>query len=1303
MPIFTVYDGSDVTKIATALLAPSAGITIGNVSLNASGAEAVDLYDGSLTALGIGPGLLLTSGTTPGTSNTIGWFGQDNSGISGFANGDPSIDAVVNTVFQTQSYDATTLSFDFVAADPGATSISFDVVFGSDEYPEWVDQFVDCAVVMVNGVNYALFNHDPSHPLSVVSANLAAGYFQDNASKVLPIEYDGVSHVLKIVAPISSGVTNHIKIGIADTGDHIYDSGLFLANLSAGNIPGSGVVVTAPTPCTDGSDSVGGTAKDEYFALLGGDDTCYAGGGDDIVDAGSGNDVVYGGSGTDQLKGGAGNDSLDGGDGIDTAVYAGASGAYVIAVAGSGFTITDPGPTGEGTDALANIEQVKFSDGLFALGAGGVLTPVADPGTPPANSPGAVVITGIGSAGKKLTASVSDPDGISTSVDYQWQISNDKGATWTDVGAGTSSYTISGSEVGQSIRVLATYVDDAAHPESLTSTPKALLESKNGDLNVTLMHLDAPAGASIINPLTTLLQAAVDLGVTPNVAALGLKAALGLPDAIDLGSYDAYAILQAQPADAVALAVEKVAVQVAILTSLSDDDTGVGLALALLNASAAGQTFDLANAGDLSAILGVDISGLSKNQYPQPLREIFDRNKSMAEAIADGGTVADIEAEWQDFLSIQNGVASKSIADLSTHVNQAPTGSASANLVAGIANSAYGLAATDLLQGFSDPEGNTLSVAGLSADKGSVIDNGDGTFTIAFAPDYVGPVELSYMVVDSLGAGVPGSQLLVVAPSTNPTATISAVSAANPEGNSATTTFTFAVTLDQVSASSQTVAWSIAGSGTNPASAADLAASALNGGVLTFAPGEIGKTLAIDVLGDLIVEPDESFIVTLSAPSMGLTIGTASATGTILNDDATVSLAAFAAVQAEGNTGTTAFTFAATLTGDTSIAHTVAYGVTGSGANPANAADFSGGVLPTGIVTFAIGETTKTVTVLVAGDTAVEADEGFAVSLSSPSSGLTMGTPSATGTITNDDKAAAVAAHDDAYIVLEGQSLTIGSSIGVLANDDNASSATLAGGPDHGTLQLAANGGFTYGPTAGFADIDSFTYHSANGGSSADGHALLYVIPTLTGGVSTTLDLLGLTAEEQIAATYIAFFGRGADTSGFHFWVGQFQANIAQGGATLFANIASSFGVSDEAKGLYPFLVDPFGASDPQISAFIDSVYLNMFNRGSDAAGLAYWTGQTKATLAAGQFVGSILVNIMSGAQNTADGLDISTLMGKVAVSLDFVAQQDLHGTHWNGAADTSAATNLLHGITSDPATVLAGIKHADTMISNHV
>ncbi len=357
---FSTFTGQDKTTLTSALLAPNSGINVNSASiaLNASGQTAVNFYDGSLTQLGIGAGLLLTSGHAPGTTNTVTWDGADNSSISGFYNGDNDIDAVVNTVFQTQSYDATTLSFDFAVTDPTATSVSFDLVFGSDEFPEWVDQYVDSAIVMVNGVNYALFNHDPMHPLSVVSSNLAAGYFQDNGSNVLPIEYDGVSLVLKIVAPIlPGGVTNHIKIGIADTGDHIYDSGIFLSNFSAGNIPGSGVVVTPPSEGTDGSDSITGSSKDEYFDLKGGDDVCYAGAGDDIVVAGSGADVVYGGSGNDEIKGDGGDDSLDGGDGSnDTAVYVGSSTEYAVSYnsANSTFTMID-GKTGigsEGTDTL---------------------------------------------------------------------------------------------------------------------------------------------------------------------------------------------------------------------------------------------------------------------------------------------------------------------------------------------------------------------------------------------------------------------------------------------------------------------------------------------------------------------------------------------------------------------------------------------------------------------------------------------------------------------------------------------------------------------------------------------------------------------------------------------------------------------------------------------------------------------------------------------------------------------------------------------------------------------------------------
>ena len=54
-------------------------------------------------------------------------------------------------------------------------------------------------------------------------------------------------------------------------------------------------------------------------------------------------------------------------------------------------------------------------------------------------------------------------------------------------------------------------------------------------------------------------------------------------------------------------------------------------------------------------------------------------------------------------------------------------------------------------------------------------------------------------------------------------------------------------------------------------------------------------------------------------------------------------------------------------------------------------------------VAFNAGETSKIVTVNVAGDSAAEADEGFTVTLSNPNSGTTIAAATAQGAIVNDD------------------------------------------------------------------------------------------------------------------------------------------------------------------------------------------------------------------------------------------------------------------------------------------------------------
>ena len=540
----------------------------------------------------------------------------------------------------------------------------------------------------------------------------------------------------------------------------------------------------------------------------------------------------------------------------------------------------------------------------------------------------------------------------------------------------------------------------------------------------------------------------------------------------------------------------------------------------------------------------------------------------------------------------------------------------------------------------------------------------------------------------------------------NAVVSIAAASADKAEGNSGTTAFTFTVTRSGDTSGAQTVAWSIVGSGSDGADPPDFGSGPLDGGTVTFAAGETVKTVSIPVVGDTEIEADEQFTISLKDPSAGLAIQTGSAIGTIRNDDGAppaVSISAAASVKAEGNSGATAFTFTVTRTGSAAAGASVSYAVTGSVTNPANAADFVGNVLPSGVVSFAAGETTKTLSINVLGDVTVEPDNGFIVTLANPSAGLTLGAASANGTILNDD----LRPHDDAYVILQGKSLTAAAAVGVLSNDETTPpvTASLQSNVTHGQLQLAANGGVSYTPTGSFAGIDSFSYHASGAnGAGGDGQATVYIVPVQQAGGSTTLNLLALTAEQQIASTYAAFFGRAADAGGHGFWVGQFVQNLpTQGAAALFSNIASSFGISEEAKALYPFLANPFNATDGQISAFLDSVYNNLFNRSSDAGGLAYWTGEIKATLQAGQFVGSVLINIMSGAQDTAAGKDITTLMGKVAVSLEYVHEQQAHNTVWAGASDVAAATALLDAVTDAPQAILTGIRNAETLIANHV
>jgi Calx-beta domain/Metallo-peptidase family M12B Reprolysin-like len=123
----------------------------------------------------------------------------------------------------------------------------------------------------------------------------------------------------------------------------------------------------------------------------------------------------------------------------------------------------------------------------------------------------------------------------------------------------------------------------------------------------------------------------------------------------------------------------------------------------------------------------------------------------------------------------------------------------------------------------------------------------------------------------------------------------------------------------------------------------------------------------------------------------------------------TVGIVEFDANKVEGNSGSRQFRFNVTRSGQTTGTAIVEYAVTGSGSNPASASDFLGDIFPTGTITFAPGVTSQTVTIPVKGETSVENDETFTVTLqSTATTPILIATPTAVGTILNDDTATGI-------------------------------------------------------------------------------------------------------------------------------------------------------------------------------------------------------------------------------------------------------------------------------------------------------
>lgn len=212
------------------------GVTISNITYSGN-VSAIGQFNASGTNLGITEGIIITTGTVLNNNNgPQGPNNQEDSGIDNNAGGN----GILNNLVGAQTYNAATLEFDFVAV---GDQVSFRYVFASEEYLEYVgSDFNDVFGLFISGPgisgnqNIARLQNNTVVSINNVNNSNNSAYFVYNGdgnnspynSSNQYIQYDGFTKVLVAQSTVQCGQKYHLTIAIADVGDGILDSGIFL-------------------------------------------------------------------------------------------------------------------------------------------------------------------------------------------------------------------------------------------------------------------------------------------------------------------------------------------------------------------------------------------------------------------------------------------------------------------------------------------------------------------------------------------------------------------------------------------------------------------------------------------------------------------------------------------------------------------------------------------------------------------------------------------------------------------------------------------------------------------------------------------------------------------------------------------------------------------------------------------------------------------------------------------------------------------------------------------------------------------
>lgn len=282
--------------------------------------------------------------------------------------------------------------------------------------------------------------------------------------------------------------------------------------------------------------------------------------------------------------------------------------------------------------------------------------------------------------------------------------------------------------------------------------------------------------------------------------------------------------------------------------------------------------------------------------------------------------------------------------------------------------------------GTMGPYFNLLAPAGLNSLAVGDF-NGDGFDDFAATDSAAGVVRVFLNDGNWIGGTMP------------PPPSISISNVTVTEGNTGTQSANFTISLSSAWTQTITVQFLTASGTAN--SGSDFQST---GGTVTFAPGQTSQTVAVGVIGDRSPESTEAFFVNLSSPT-NATIADGQGVGTILDNEPRVSINDVS--MTEGDSGTKNFTFTVTLSAAYDQAVAVSFRtLNGTATSSGNQADF---VAQTGSLTFAAGQTSKSITIQVKGDKKKESNENFSVELFNLSSNALFLDYLGLGTILNDD------------------------------------------------------------------------------------------------------------------------------------------------------------------------------------------------------------------------------------------------------------------------------------------------------------